>query len=166
MVSRAFSGMGPVLALFSNKIMLQSTPVEAPRLGWGTMAWTLCTCHRAPRTRIRWRIFKQFFLSRIYAGNRRFETVEDLQSSTSKVWSEVEGNFIKNLVDSMSERIFQVTNGSSNYTDYYLIVVYIGCYCFSCIGTEQEKCSPDGQLCEPAVANGTTTPKSTVPGLL
>uniref|UniRef100_A0A1I7XHK2 Uncharacterized protein n=1 Tax=Heterorhabditis bacteriophora TaxID=37862 RepID=A0A1I7XHK2_HETBA len=30
-----------VLASLSNKIMPQSTPVEAPKPGWSTMTWTL-----------------------------------------------------------------------------------------------------------------------------
>uniref|UniRef100_A0A1I7XSE1 F-box protein n=1 Tax=Heterorhabditis bacteriophora TaxID=37862 RepID=A0A1I7XSE1_HETBA len=39
-----------VLASLSNKIMPQSTPVEAPRNGWKTMMWPLWTGRRALRT--------------------------------------------------------------------------------------------------------------------
>uniref|UniRef100_A0A1I7X5M2 HTH_Tnp_Tc3_1 domain-containing protein n=2 Tax=Heterorhabditis bacteriophora TaxID=37862 RepID=A0A1I7X5M2_HETBA len=44
---------------------------------------------------------------RIYADNRQFETVKDLQSAISKAWNELDESVIKNLVDSMPERIFQ-----------------------------------------------------------
>uniref|UniRef100_A0A1I7X3C8 G_PROTEIN_RECEP_F1_2 domain-containing protein n=1 Tax=Heterorhabditis bacteriophora TaxID=37862 RepID=A0A1I7X3C8_HETBA len=42
---------------------------------------------------------------RIYADNRQFETVNDLQSAISKAWNEVDEGVIKNLVNSMTERI-------------------------------------------------------------
>uniref|UniRef100_A0A1I7WX69 Uncharacterized protein n=1 Tax=Heterorhabditis bacteriophora TaxID=37862 RepID=A0A1I7WX69_HETBA len=41
-----------VLASLSNKIMPQSTPVEAPRLGCKTIVWPLWAGHRALRTQI------------------------------------------------------------------------------------------------------------------
>uniref|UniRef100_A0A1I7W7J0 Transposase n=1 Tax=Heterorhabditis bacteriophora TaxID=37862 RepID=A0A1I7W7J0_HETBA len=55
---------------------------------------------------------------RIYADNRQFETVKDLQSAISKTWSEVDNSVIKNLMNSMSERIFQIINKSGSCTDY------------------------------------------------
>uniref|UniRef100_A0A1I7XMB5 HTH_Tnp_Tc3_1 domain-containing protein n=1 Tax=Heterorhabditis bacteriophora TaxID=37862 RepID=A0A1I7XMB5_HETBA len=39
-----------VLASFSNMIMPQSTPAEAPRPSWRTMISTLWTGHRTQRT--------------------------------------------------------------------------------------------------------------------
>uniref|UniRef100_A0A1I7XL14 Transposase n=1 Tax=Heterorhabditis bacteriophora TaxID=37862 RepID=A0A1I7XL14_HETBA len=55
---------------------------------------------------------------RIHANNRQFQIVNDLEIVVSKVWSEVDESAIKNLVNSMSERIFQVINRSGSCTDY------------------------------------------------
>uniref|UniRef100_A0A1I7X9P3 DDE_3 domain-containing protein n=1 Tax=Heterorhabditis bacteriophora TaxID=37862 RepID=A0A1I7X9P3_HETBA len=54
---------------------------------------------------------------RIYADNRQFETTKDLQCAICKAWSEVDKSAIKNLVNSMPERIFQVINRSGSCTD-------------------------------------------------
>uniref|UniRef100_A0A1I7X468 DDE-1 domain-containing protein n=1 Tax=Heterorhabditis bacteriophora TaxID=37862 RepID=A0A1I7X468_HETBA len=50
---------------------------------------------------------RTILLCPIYAGNRQLETAKDLQFSISKEWSEVDESVIKNLVNSMPERIFQ-----------------------------------------------------------
>uniref|UniRef100_A0A1I7XNC1 DDE_3 domain-containing protein n=1 Tax=Heterorhabditis bacteriophora TaxID=37862 RepID=A0A1I7XNC1_HETBA len=50
---------------------------------------------------------------RIYADNRQFETTKDLQSVIIKEWSEVDSRVFRNLVNSVPERIFQVTNRSN-----------------------------------------------------
>uniref|UniRef100_A0A1I7W697 Uncharacterized protein n=1 Tax=Heterorhabditis bacteriophora TaxID=37862 RepID=A0A1I7W697_HETBA len=42
-----------------------------------------------------------------YADNRQLETTKALQLAISKEWSEVDNSGIKNLVNSMPERIFQ-----------------------------------------------------------
>uniref|UniRef100_A0A1I7WS80 Curli production assembly/transport component CsgE n=1 Tax=Heterorhabditis bacteriophora TaxID=37862 RepID=A0A1I7WS80_HETBA len=55
---------------------------------------------------------------RIYADNRQFETTKYLQSAICKAWSEVDKSAIKNLVNSMPERIFQVINRNDSCTDY------------------------------------------------
>uniref|UniRef100_A0A1I7XB91 DDE_3 domain-containing protein n=1 Tax=Heterorhabditis bacteriophora TaxID=37862 RepID=A0A1I7XB91_HETBA len=55
---------------------------------------------------------------RIYADNHQFETAKDLYSVISKAWSEVNKSVIKNLVNSMPERIFQGINRSGSCTDY------------------------------------------------
>uniref|UniRef100_A0A1I7X139 Transposable element Tc3 transposase n=1 Tax=Heterorhabditis bacteriophora TaxID=37862 RepID=A0A1I7X139_HETBA len=55
---------------------------------------------------------------RIYSANRQFEIVKDLQSAISKVWSKVDKSIIKNIVNTMSERIFQVINRSVSCTYY------------------------------------------------
>uniref|UniRef100_A0A1I7X967 DDE_3 domain-containing protein n=1 Tax=Heterorhabditis bacteriophora TaxID=37862 RepID=A0A1I7X967_HETBA len=44
--------------------------------------------------------------------NLWFETAKDLQSAICKAWSEVDNIIIKNLFNSMPERIFQVINRS------------------------------------------------------
>uniref|UniRef100_A0A1I7W8C6 DDE_3 domain-containing protein n=1 Tax=Heterorhabditis bacteriophora TaxID=37862 RepID=A0A1I7W8C6_HETBA len=44
---------------------------------------------------------------RIHIDNRQFETAKDLQSAICKAWSEVDNIIIKNLFNSMPERIFQ-----------------------------------------------------------
>uniref|UniRef100_A0A1I7WR32 DDE_3 domain-containing protein n=1 Tax=Heterorhabditis bacteriophora TaxID=37862 RepID=A0A1I7WR32_HETBA len=55
---------------------------------------------------------------RIYADNRQFETFKDLQNAISKAWNEIDEGVIKNLVNSMPERIFQVINRNGSCTDY------------------------------------------------
>uniref|UniRef100_A0A1I7WXJ3 Mutator family transposase n=1 Tax=Heterorhabditis bacteriophora TaxID=37862 RepID=A0A1I7WXJ3_HETBA len=57
-------------------------------------------------------------LYRIYADNRQFETAKDLQNAISKAWNEIDEDVIKNLVNSMPERIFQVINRNGSCTDY------------------------------------------------
>uniref|UniRef100_A0A1I7X4Q6 Hemicentin-1 n=1 Tax=Heterorhabditis bacteriophora TaxID=37862 RepID=A0A1I7X4Q6_HETBA len=57
---------------------------------------------------------RTILLCPIYAGNRQLETAKDLQFSISKEWSEVDESVIKNLVNSMPERIFQVINRSGS----------------------------------------------------
>uniref|UniRef100_A0A1I7WIU7 DDE_3 domain-containing protein n=1 Tax=Heterorhabditis bacteriophora TaxID=37862 RepID=A0A1I7WIU7_HETBA len=52
----------------------------------------------------------------INADNRQFETAKDLQSAICKAWSEVDNIIIKNLFNSMPERIFQI-NRSGIYND-------------------------------------------------
>uniref|UniRef100_A0A1I7X0B3 Transposase n=1 Tax=Heterorhabditis bacteriophora TaxID=37862 RepID=A0A1I7X0B3_HETBA len=42
----------------------------------------------------------------------------DLQFAISKAWNEVDEVVIKNLVSSMTERIFQVINRNGSCTDY------------------------------------------------
>uniref|UniRef100_A0A1I7WAM2 DDE_3 domain-containing protein n=1 Tax=Heterorhabditis bacteriophora TaxID=37862 RepID=A0A1I7WAM2_HETBA len=51
-------------------------------------------------------------------GDNHFETAKDLQSVICKAWNEVDESVIKNLVNSMPERIFQVINRSGSCTDY------------------------------------------------
>uniref|UniRef100_A0A1I7XGX3 DDE_3 domain-containing protein n=1 Tax=Heterorhabditis bacteriophora TaxID=37862 RepID=A0A1I7XGX3_HETBA len=47
-------------------------------------------------------------MRRIHGDKRQFETTKDLQCAICKAWSEVDKSAIKNLVNSMPERIFQV----------------------------------------------------------
>uniref|UniRef100_A0A1I7XB15 DDE_3 domain-containing protein n=1 Tax=Heterorhabditis bacteriophora TaxID=37862 RepID=A0A1I7XB15_HETBA len=58
----------------------------------------------------------------IYAYKRQFETTKDLQSAICKAWNEVNKSVIKNLVNSMPERIFQL-----------IITIYIYIYIYICI---------------------------------
>uniref|UniRef100_A0A1I7XFC4 DDE_3 domain-containing protein n=1 Tax=Heterorhabditis bacteriophora TaxID=37862 RepID=A0A1I7XFC4_HETBA len=50
--------------------------------------------------------------------NLWFETVKDLQSAIRKAWNEVDKIGIKNLANSMPERIFQAINRNGSCTDY------------------------------------------------
>uniref|UniRef100_A0A1I7X4K6 HTH_Tnp_Tc3_1 domain-containing protein n=1 Tax=Heterorhabditis bacteriophora TaxID=37862 RepID=A0A1I7X4K6_HETBA len=61
---------------------------------------------------------RTILLCPIYAGNRQLETAKDLQFSISKEWNEVDEGVIRNLVNSMPERIFQVINRNGSCTDY------------------------------------------------
>uniref|UniRef100_A0A1I7WJB2 Reverse transcriptase n=1 Tax=Heterorhabditis bacteriophora TaxID=37862 RepID=A0A1I7WJB2_HETBA len=44
--------------------------------------------------------------------------VKDLQSAISKLWRKIDKSIIKNIVNTMPERIFQVINRSVSCTDY------------------------------------------------
>uniref|UniRef100_A0A1I7WD36 DDE_3 domain-containing protein n=1 Tax=Heterorhabditis bacteriophora TaxID=37862 RepID=A0A1I7WD36_HETBA len=83
--------------------MPEFTLVEALRPGWMTMIWPSRSPDLNPMENL-WAIL--------------FETAKDLQSVIRKAWNEVDKSVIKNLVNSISERIFQVINRSGSCIDY------------------------------------------------
>uniref|UniRef100_A0A1I7X4B5 DDE_3 domain-containing protein n=1 Tax=Heterorhabditis bacteriophora TaxID=37862 RepID=A0A1I7X4B5_HETBA len=82
--------------LVPTKTWLEDNSVDI--LGWYSCSLDLNTMENL------WVIL----VCRINADNRKFETVKDLQRVVSKAWSEVDNIVIKNLVNNMPERIFQV----------------------------------------------------------
>lgn len=45
---------------------------------------------------------------RIYANNKRYSTVNELNAAISEAWDSVEPSIIKNLINSMPNRIFSI----------------------------------------------------------
>uniref|UniRef100_A0A1I7WMR7 DDE_3 domain-containing protein n=1 Tax=Heterorhabditis bacteriophora TaxID=37862 RepID=A0A1I7WMR7_HETBA len=95
---------------------------------------------------------------RIHVDNRQFETAKDLQSVICKAWNEVDESVIKNLVNSMPERIFQVINRSeeleiasdlqSTLDHKSFSITQLSCVCdgLECGGTEVNGINPTPHL--------------------
>uniref|UniRef100_A0A1I7XGP6 Transposase n=1 Tax=Heterorhabditis bacteriophora TaxID=37862 RepID=A0A1I7XGP6_HETBA len=85
--------------LEDNYVATIDWPLRSPKLNSMGNLWAILVC---------W----------IHGDNRRFETSKDLKSVIIKAWSEVYKSVIKNLVNSIPERIFWVINRSGSSTDY------------------------------------------------
>lgn len=55
---------------------------------------------------------------RIYAHNRQFQSVDELKQAIVEAYEGIEEEIIKNLINSMTNRIFQLINRSGAKTDY------------------------------------------------
>lgn len=77
------------------------------------LGWPACSPDLNPMENL-WAII----VRRVYANNRQFQTVADLETAIIDAWDSIQPNIIKNLVSSMKNRLFQVINRNGRLTDY------------------------------------------------
>jgi transposase len=54
----------------------------------------------------------------VYAQNRQFDSTSDLKKAIQETWDSIDQETLRNLVESMQNRIYQVINRSGGMTDY------------------------------------------------
>lgn len=77
------------------------------------MEWPACSPDCNPMENL-WGIL----VRKVYANNRQYETVEQLKVAINAAWQQIEVQVLQNLVQSMSNRIFEVINKNGNATNY------------------------------------------------
>ena len=55
---------------------------------------------------------------KIYENNRQYDNIDQLKNSLEKVWDDIDQTILQRLVDSMPNRIFEVTRLNGNSIDY------------------------------------------------
>ena len=55
---------------------------------------------------------------RVYMNNRQYDDVDQLKSSIEKEWKALETEFLQKLVDSMPNRLFELTKANGSWTHY------------------------------------------------
>ena len=60
----------------------------------------------------------RFLVSRIYANNKKYASKEELKRAIEEAWVNIEPGIIKNLVESMPKRIFEVPSRKDRPIDY------------------------------------------------
>lgn len=59
-----------------------------------------------------------FLASKVYANNKQYNTVLELKLAIKAAWTEIEPNYLKDLVNSMFNRVFEVTKQQGGHTKY------------------------------------------------
>lgn len=77
------------------------------------MEWPACSPDCNPMENL-WGIL----VRKVYANNRQFNTVAELKNAILKSWREIHVETIQNLVNSMSNRIFELINKNGNVIHY------------------------------------------------
>lgn len=84
--------------------------------GITTLPWPACSPDLNPIENL-WAIL----VWRVYLDRRQFGTVRDLKAAVIEAWETIGADIMKNLVDSMTNRLFQVINRNGAVCDHWCL---------------------------------------------
>ncbi|EYB96308.1 hypothetical protein Y032_0151g2804 [Ancylostoma ceylanicum] len=77
------------------------------------MDWPACSPDLNPMENL-WGIIAR----KVYSNHRQFQTIDDLKTAVIEAWEDVEDDTLKNLVNSMPNRLFEVASRQGGPIDY------------------------------------------------